>query len=303
MAFPTRPPILMAHNPPPFSVDPAGDIETIGFLLTASGNALLVALVGAPIVMAVNLDCADDEVQTCSEDSAGVRRENQGRADGARNVPETMPRLVGAQATALGKAEDTALVAADVGVAALGVRQDVPGSLVDADGDYANLQVDATGQLRVGGAAPTGLGKAEDAAAVAADVGVPAYAVRQDTEATSVDAAGDYEGLHTDAVGALRVRPSAGATGGQGQVAVTAADTAVVAASATRREILLWNIGSRDIDIFLAGAAGAFGTGARLPTPVAGAPVVFRFAYRGAVRAIRGAAGANGTLCFAEVSD
>ncbi|MDP3910547.1 MAG: hypothetical protein Q8Q14_09140 [Gemmatimonadales bacterium] len=229
MAFPTRSPILMAHNPPPFSVDPAGDIETIGFLLTASGNALLVALVGAPIVVSVNLDCADDEVQTCSEDSAGTRRENQGRADGARNVPETMPRLVGAQGDALGKVEDTAAAADDVGVPALAVRQDVPESLVDTDGDYANLQVDATGQLRVGGAAPTGLGKAQNALAAAADVGVPAMAIRNDSPSSGVGV-GDYDTLKSDGSGRLHTRALTG--GGTSAltsvIAVGAGSTALV---------------------------------------------------------------------------
>ncbi len=179
---------VLAFNPPPIAADP-GVAARIGWAATALGNALLVTIAGVgPIVVAVNLDLADDEVAIGGPDAGGTRRLFRGIDNG-----------------------------------------------------------DGTNQLET--------------------------------------------------------KPTAGSTGSVGQVAVTAADTAVVAASATRREILLWNIGSRDVDVFLAGAAGAFGAGARIPTPVAGAPVVFRFAYRGAVRAIRGAAGIDGTLCFAEVSD
>lgn len=54
--------------------------------------------------------------------------------------------------------------------------------------------------LRVSAA---GLGKAEDAAAVSGDTGVMALAIRRDTQ-TSDAAAGDYHGLHVDALGRLR---------------------------------------------------------------------------------------------------
>ncbi len=178
---------VLCFNPSPPGVAP-GEQALIGWQLTGLGNAMLVSLAGAPVVVAVNLDLADDEVAIGGPDLAGTRRLFRGIDNG-----------------------------------------------------------DGTNQLET--------------------------------------------------------KPTAGATGVVGQVAVTAADTAVVAANASRREFLVWNLGMRDIDIFLAGAAGAFGTGARIPSPVGGAPVVFKFAYRGAVRAIRGGGGANGTLSFAEVRD
>lgn len=46
-------------------------------------------------------------------------------------------------------AEDTAATAADKGVAVLAVRRDADTTLVGADNDYANLQVNATGSLKV----------------------------------------------------------------------------------------------------------------------------------------------------------
>lgn len=46
-------------------------------------------------------------------------------------------------------AEDAAHVSGDIGSFALAVRNDVQGSLVGTDGDYAPLQVDSAGRLRV----------------------------------------------------------------------------------------------------------------------------------------------------------
>lgn len=51
--------------------------------------------------------------------------------------------------TALSKAEDAAHGSGDQGIQFLAVRNDVEGSLVDTDGDYAPLQVDSSGRLRV----------------------------------------------------------------------------------------------------------------------------------------------------------
>jgi hypothetical protein len=53
----------------------------------------------------------------------------------------------GTAATNLGKAEDAAAASGDTGVAIFAVRRDTPSSDVSAAGDYATLQVDATGQL------------------------------------------------------------------------------------------------------------------------------------------------------------
>ena len=46
-------------------------------------------------------------------------------------------------------AEDTAHTTGDNGNMILAVRSDAAGSLVDTDGDYSPLQVDANGRLRV----------------------------------------------------------------------------------------------------------------------------------------------------------
>lgn len=73
----------------------------------------------------------------------------------------------GTGATNLGKAEDAAHTSADVGVMALAVRRDANTTLVDTDGDYAPIQVDANGGLKVSiiaGAGSGGTSATDDAA-------------------------------------------------------------------------------------------------------------------------------------------
>jgi hypothetical protein len=56
---------------------------------------------------------------------------------------------IDATLTALTRAEDSVHVSGDQGIMGLAVRNDTLGSLVDADGDYAPLQVNASGELYV----------------------------------------------------------------------------------------------------------------------------------------------------------
>lgn len=254
---------------------PVGEEASIGWEATASGPALLVSVVGAgPIVIAVDLDLADDEVAIGGPDSGGTRRLFQGRVDGANNIVETVPVLAGAQALALGKAEDTLHVTGDVGVMALAVRNDALTPL-GADLDYLPLMVNASGALvttatvsgtvAVGptvtpGTGATNLGKAEDAVAGNGDVGVFALAVRRDaTAATAAD--GDYHELQVDAVGHLKVAatPALGATATQTITAVAAVSVSIAAALATRRAITIQNRGPGPLSVNPGGAAVATG--------------------------------------------
>jgi len=71
---------------------------------------------------------------------------NSGVDIGDVDVTSVVP---GTGATNLGKAEDAAHTSGDVGVMALGVRDDVAASLAANDGDYASLSLDKYGRLRV----------------------------------------------------------------------------------------------------------------------------------------------------------
>ena len=109
--------------------------------------------------------------------------------------------------TALSKSEDAAHSSGDQGIMGLAVRNDVEGSLVSADGDYAPLQVDSAGRLRV--IADIDISnqaeKAEDSAHVSGDSGNYVLNVRQDSLATSTSADGDYQSFKSNANGELYV--------------------------------------------------------------------------------------------------
>jgi hypothetical protein len=149
----------------------------------------------------------------------------------------------GVGATDLGKAEDAAHTSGNVGVMALGVRQDTAASLAGTDGDYVPFIVDSTGRLHVNvgntltvnahavtnagtfavqvdGAALTALQLIdnlvllEDAAHSTGDPGVMALGVRRDANTTLVGTDGDYAPFQVDANGGLKVSIIAGAGSG-----------------------------------------------------------------------------------------
>lgn len=106
--------------------------------------------------------------------------------------------------------EDAAASGGESGVPVLAVRRDSASSGVSADGDFANLSVDANGALRVTGGGG-GTQYAEDTAHASGDTGTLALAVRRDTAASGTSADGDYGTLNTDASGRLWVNASGAA--------------------------------------------------------------------------------------------
>ena len=111
--------------------------------------------------------------------------------------------------TELAQLEDSAHSSGDIGLMPLAVRNDTEGSLVDADGDYAPLQVDSSGRLRVvADLDVTNLSeKAEDSAHVSADIGDYVLAVRADSRPTDANtsADGDYASFFVNNSGELYV--------------------------------------------------------------------------------------------------
>jgi len=108
--------------------------------------------------------------------------------------------------------EDSAHASGDAGLHILAVRNDTEGSLVDTNGDYAPLQVDASGRLRV----ITDIDevniefnaeKAEDSAHASGDIGSYMLAVREDSRPTGANtsASGDYASFFVNANGELYV--------------------------------------------------------------------------------------------------
>lgn len=104
-----------------------------------TGNTSLGTIAGA---------VAGTEMQVDVVAALPAGNNNIGDVDVASLVP-------GTGATNLGKAEDAAHTTGDVGVMALAVRNDTRGALAGTDGDYAPLQLNASGDLRVDGSAVT----------------------------------------------------------------------------------------------------------------------------------------------------
>lgn len=102
-------------------------------------------------------------------------------------------------------AEDSAHASGDFGSFALAVRNDTPGSMVSADGDYAPLQVDDQGRLRVLAdlTAAFDFTYAEDDAFSSGSTGAYVLAVRQGTLATDTSADGDFSSFKVTNLGEL----------------------------------------------------------------------------------------------------
>lgn len=102
-------------------------------------------------------------------------------------------------------AEDAAHTTGDIGNFILAVANHTEGALHSADGDYAALQVDSSGRLRVvADLDTTNLAeKAEDDAHSSGDIGNYVLAVRQDTLATDTSTDGDYASFKVNASGEL----------------------------------------------------------------------------------------------------
>lgn len=151
-------------------------------------------------------------------------------------------------------AEDSASTNGDLGQFILAVRNDTEGSLVGADGDYAPLQVDSLGRLRVAAELLTSSEYAEDSAAVGGEIGNYVLSVRQDQLAESTSADGDFASFKVDAPGRLYVNDAANIGLANTQVSVTSTGAALVTALANRTRILVQNL-SALTSIYLGGAS------------------------------------------------
>lgn len=147
------------------------------------------------------------------------------------------------QALSILKAEDTAHAAGDAGVAVWGVRRDSAVSLFSAEGDYGPNALNTYGacianvDLNFQAAVGPGILKAEDAAHSSGDAGVMLLGVRNDAEASSTSANGDYTGLAVDAAGRLKIDPgTAAASLGKAEDAVHASGDVGVMALTVRRD-------------------------------------------------------------------
>jgi hypothetical protein len=137
-------------------------------------------------------------------------------------------------------AEDTAHTTGDFGGLSLVVRRDANTSLVDTDGDYAPLQVNATGALKVAVSSFTSNYEyAEDTGHSTGAIGSFSLAVRQDVESALAGTTLDYIPFTTNAFGALRTTHKADATVLQQLVSVATSATALPAAALANRKSIM----------------------------------------------------------------
>ena len=156
-------------------------------------------------------------------------------------------------------AEDTAHTTGDFGGLSLVVRRDANTSLVDTDGDYAPLQVNALGALKVSVTSFTSNYEyAEDSAHSTGAVGAFTLSVRGDTEVALAGTTGDYAPFITNAFGALRTTSKADSSVLQQLVSVATSATALPAAAlANRKSIMIQAKGTIYIGSATVTATGA----------------------------------------------
>jgi hypothetical protein len=204
-------------------------------------------------------DTTDVNTQNDSANVGAYLRSSDGTlithtTDGARQAVDVF--------TELGQAEDSAHTSGDIGAMALVVRNDTPGSLVDTDGDYSPLQVDASGNLRVVGSFVSNTEYAEDSAHTSGDVGNYVLTVRQDTLAISTDADGDYSSFKTNDLGALyTISPTADAL-----LTTIDADTSAIALSTASIDTEIQALSHLEDSAHVSGDAGVMGLAVRNDT-------------------------------------
>lgn len=137
----------------------------------------------------------------------------------------------GVGATNLGKAEDAVHADGDTGVMALAVRRDANTTLAGATGDYAPIQVDASGNVKVAiisGAGSGGTAIADAAAFTRGTTSVTPIAGVVETSAPTLTN-GNTGTVSLTTGGALRVDVTSGGIPGFAEdVAATSGDTGIV---------------------------------------------------------------------------
>ena len=156
-------------------------------------------------------------------------------------------------------AEDSVHTTGDFGSMVLAVRKDVAGTLTSADGDYASLQVDATGNLRVVGSMTLQGQYAEDSVHTSGDTGIYNLGVRADTPVISTSAAGDYASQTVDAYNRLWINNSPNIAIASAAASVTTTSALLIAAAAGRKKILIQNLGSKAIYLGPSGVSASSG--------------------------------------------
>lgn len=176
---------------------------TFGIAIPASGGATVVDGGGGTEATALRVTIANDSTGVLSVDDNG----------GSLTIDN-------AQLSVVGGGTEAAAIRVTIANDSTGVLSvdDNGGSLTVDVGTALPAGTNNIGDVDVLSVVPgtgaTNLGKAEDAAHTSADTGVYVLAVRDDALAAHSGTDGDYESLHTNALGALYVQQAPNTTGG-----------------------------------------------------------------------------------------
>lgn len=135
----------------PISLDSSGNVRIAGTVSTSEQAVSADGAAGLPAVSKVVAGYDGANVRTMHVDAAG-----DVQVDLASSLPAGTNNIGDVDVLSLpggltGYTEDTAHTTGDFGIMPFAVRRDADTSLVDTDGDYAPLQVDANGALKVSG--------------------------------------------------------------------------------------------------------------------------------------------------------
>jgi hypothetical protein len=161
------------------------------------------------------------------------------------------------------KAGNTASAAADLAQPILAVRNDAGTTIATATGNYAPLQVDATGALRIAGNLSLSSQYAEDAPHVSTNLGLFTLAVRADVPTAGTSADGDYAAVTSDSTNRLWVNQAANISQAVASAAVTTTAASLYTAIAGQKKIMIQNNGNANVFIGPAGVTAA--NGIRIP--------------------------------------
>lgn len=240
----------MALSKDKLIADPAisydGD-SVIVHLFDGTGNALS-STGGALHVSATNLDIRD---LTHVSDSVKI-------GDGTDFLAVNADGSINVNGTDVYD-EDSAHSSGAKGSLSLVVRKDTPGSLVDADGDYAPLQVDDQGRLRVTGSIVLDGQYAEDSAHTSGNIGIYNLAVRSDIPAIGSSASGDYASQTVDAYNRLWVNDAPNISMTAAAATVTTTSALLIASLAGRKKLMIQNLGTKEIFIGPSGVTTSSG--------------------------------------------
>lgn len=160
----------------------------------------------------------------------------------------------------------------DEGAAFTGGDKGTLALAVDPSNNYANLNVNAAGELLVSAnlSVSSDYAYVEDTAHVSGDIGAYMLSVREDSLTISTSASGDYQSLKTDSLGRLWITGAVTADINVPNTSVLATavtvGTSAVALPATsltgRKHILIENLGSKPI--FIGNSAVTTSSGVRV---------------------------------------